>query len=135
MAEFMKTKPIRNPVNTCGEVEKREEEQWLSSMIQATRTLEKRIGRVRMEAMILLLQSGNYAEFASTALEYYDDLYDRHISNEHGSANMREGISSGSVRTAAIRVVNVVETAEKFDAVAVAQQVLTVLEGTKKGKE
>ena len=118
-----------------GEVEKKEEEQWLSSMIQATRTLEKRIGRVRMEAMILLLQSGNYAEFASTALEYYDDLYDRHISNEHGSANMREGMSSGSVRTAAIRVVNVVETAEKFDAVAVAQQVLMVLEGTKRGKE
>jgi len=96
---------------------------WLSDMIDATRTLEKRIGRVRMEAMIALLRDGDYAAFASVALEYYDDLYDRHLANEHGSANMEgEGGRAGTISTV------VVDGMERFDAEAVARQVLVSLE-------
>ena len=68
-----------------------------------TRTLEKGIGSVRKDAMISLLRDGDYAEFASMALEYYDDLYHKHITNEHGSANI---IGNGE-RAATISTVTV----------------------------
>jgi tRNA 2-selenouridine synthase len=97
--------------------------EWRNNMVLATRTLEKRIGRVRMEAMITLIRSGDSAEFASMALEYYDDLYHKHIANEHGSANM----TGNGLRAATIQTVNV--DMELFDAEKVARQVLEVMEG------
>jgi tRNA 2-selenouridine synthase len=97
--------------------------EWLNNMVLATQTLEKRIGRVRMDAMITLLRGGDSAEFASAALEYYDDLYHKHIANEHGSANM----TGNGLRAATIRTVSV--DLERFDAETVAQQVLEVMEG------
>ena len=96
--------------------------EWLSNMIEATRTLEKRIGQARMNVMIAMLRGGRYAEFASAALGYYDDLYEKHIANEHGSANMK---GSGE-RAATISTVTV-DNMERFDAEAVARQVLTTL--------
>ena len=96
--------------------------EWLSNMIKATRKLEKRIGQVRMNKMIDLLRDGCYAEFARAALDYYDDLYDQHIANEHGSANMRgKGERAGGISTVTV------EDMEHFDAEAVARQVLTSL--------
>mmetsp|Transcript_7672 Transcript_7672/g.17375 ORF Transcript_7672/g.17375 Transcript_7672/m.17375 type:complete len:573 (-) Transcript_7672:101-1819(-) len=96
--------------------------EWLCNMIEATRTLEKRIGQVRMNTMINMLRGGHSAEFASAALEYYDDLYDKHIANEHGSANMK----GNGERAATISTVTV-ENMEKFDAEAVSRQVLASL--------
>lgn len=96
--------------------------EWLSNMIEATRKLEKRIGQVRMNKMIDMLRDGCYAEFARAALDYYDDLYDQHIANEHGSANMRgNGERAGGISTVTV------ENMEQFDAEAVARQVLMSL--------
>jgi len=92
--------------------------EWQSNMIQATRTLEKRIGKARMDTMIDLLRDGHAAEFASAALEYYDDLYEKHIKNEHGSANMKgDGERSATISTVTV------DHMEQFDAIAVARQV------------
>jgi tRNA 2-selenouridine synthase len=96
--------------------------EWLCHMIEATRTLEKRIGQVRMNAMIHMLQGGHSAEFASAALEYYDDLYDKHIANEHGSANMK-GTGERAAKISTVTVDNM----KQFDAEAVARQVLASL--------
>jgi len=98
---------------------------WLSNMIEATRTLEKRIGKVKMNSMIAMLQGGCYAEFANAALDYYDGLYDKHIANEHGSANMK----GNGERVASISTVTVANM-ERFDAETVARQVLTTLTQT-----
>jgi len=98
---------------------------WRSSMIEATRTLEKRIGQVKMNSMITMLQDGRYAEFAIAALEYYDGLYAKHIANEHGSANMK----GNGERAASIATVTVANM-ERFDAEIVARQVLTTLTST-----
>jgi tRNA 2-selenouridine synthase len=98
---------------------------WLSSMIEATRTLEKRIGQVKMNSMITMLQDGDYAEFANSALEYYDGLYAKHIANEHGSANM----NGNGERAASIATVTVANM-ERFDAEVVARQVLATLART-----
>jgi hypothetical protein len=68
--------------------------------------------------MIRLLRGGKYAEFASMALEYYDDLYHTHITNAHGSANMR----GNNERAATISTVTV-ENMEQFDAETVARKV------------
>jgi len=109
-----------NITPTDGDVSK-----WLSSMIEATRKLEKRIGQVKMNSMITMLQDGRYAEFAIAALEYYDGLYAKHIANEHGSANMKgEGVRAASIAT--VTVANM----ERFDAEIVARQVLTTLTRT-----
>jgi tRNA 2-selenouridine synthase SelU len=109
-----------------GGIEREEElSEWLNNMVEATQSLEKRIGRVRMEAMITLLRGGDYAEFARMALEYYDDLYHKHITNEHGSANM----TGTGLRAAAIRTVNV--DMEWFDAEKVARQVQEVMKGVR----
>ena len=106
--------------STCSTDEK--VSKWLSDMIEATRTLEKRIGHVKMNSMIAMLQAGRYAEFANAALDYYDDLYDKHIANEHGSANMK----GNGERVASISTVTVANM-ERFDAETVARQVLTTL--------
>jgi len=96
--------------------------EWLCNMIKSTQSLQKRIGQVRMNAMIAMLRGGHYAEFAHAALEYYDDLYDKHISNEHGSANMK----GNGDRAATISTVTI-DNMEHFDAEAVARQVLASL--------
>ena len=103
---------------------------WLSSMIGATRTLEKRIGQVKMNSMITMLQDGDYAEFANAALDYYDGLYAKHIANEHGSANMK----GNGERAASIATVDVANM-ERFDAEAVARQVVTTLKHTQVSRQ
>jgi len=96
--------------------------EWLCNMIKSTQSLEKRIGQVRMNSMINMLRGGHYADFANAALDYYDDLYDKHISNEHGSANMK---GTGD-RAATISTVTV-DNMERFDAEAVARQIMASL--------
>ena len=108
--------------------------EWLIQMIEATRSLEKRIGFVRKNTMINLLRDGDYGEFASLALEYYDDLYHKHITNEHGSANMNKA----GKRAATISTVTV-DNMKHFHAETVARQVLitmqTIINGTNNTRE
>jgi len=101
-----------------GDTDEHDLSQWLCKMVEATRTLEKRIGYVRRDAMIRLLRGGKYAEFASMALEYYDDLYHTHITNAQGSANMK----GDGERAATISTVTV-ENMEQFHAETVAREV------------
>jgi len=93
--------------------------EWFSNMIEAIKSLERRVGQKRMNTMLEMLQNGRSEDFAREALEYYDGLYDKHIANEDGSADMK---GNGS-RAATISTISV-DNMEKFDAVAVAQQVI-----------
>eukprot|EP00941_MAST-03F_sp_MAST-3F-sp1_P000368 g368.t1 len=52
--------------------------QWFENMTNATRSLERRIGRERCEEMICLLKERKFKTFAERALDYYDVLYDKH---------------------------------------------------------
>eukprot|EP00501_MAST-03F_sp_TOSAG23-6_P002132 GSMAST32.ASY1.ANO1.2229.1 assembled CDS len=55
---------------------------WFEKMANATRTLERRLGRERCNEMLELLAGSNFRDFADKALHYYDRLYDKQIFRE-----------------------------------------------------
>ena len=98
-------------------------DRWKARMAEGAKSLEKRIGNERLKSLLEELYSGQYAKFATTALSYYDGLYDKHIKNWNSS-----GSAAGSRATNAVDVV-VDPKATDVDGVVVGKQVLGVLEG------
>jgi tRNA 2-selenouridine synthase len=101
-------------------------EVWKQKMIASTKTLEKKLGKEKVNTLIKDLHQEDYAQFAKTALEYYDKLYDRHIQNSEGSGN------GAGIRGATTLDVIVNEQCDDVDGVEVGRQVLNVLKNYKR---
>ena len=94
---------------------------WQARMEHAVKSLEKRIGKEKCDAMLSLLKDEDYATFANEALQYYDKLYDKHFKNA-------EGTGGGGGERAGISVdVEVPEGDGRLDPVAVGRSLLDAL--------
>jgi energy-coupling factor transporter ATP-binding protein EcfA2 len=96
---------------------------WRRRMADAARSLEKRVGPQRTRRLLECLEGSDFAEFARTALTYYDGLYDKHIRSAEGSGR------GAGVRAAAAVDVRVEEGGADgaLDAGEVARQVLAAV--------
>jgi hypothetical protein len=99
--------------------------EWKERMIQGATSLKKRIGGEKLQRLIEQLHAGQYSEFASTALSYYDGLYDKHIKHWNSS-----GSQSGARAANAIDIF-VDANATDVDGVVVGRQVLEMLESSR----
>lgn len=66
---------------------------WLESMTESLEKLQKRLGGERCNSLVTRLRSGDYTAVAEGLLEYYDDLYDRHLGKKR--------VEKGAIKTIA----------------------------------
>ena len=96
-------------------------EKWVATMRQSVHRLAKRLGKERCEHALELLDKEQFESFAELFLDYYDKLYEKHISvdsnggpcsSRHHSAIIDVSIDGLSQAKAAARVLDAVD---RFD--------------------
>ena len=104
-------------------------EQWKQNMEKGVRSLQKKIGNVKMNLLIQDLYAENYSSFAETALSYYDGLYAKHIKNAEGSGN------GAGTRSSQMIDVIVDEQCVDVNGIVVGQQIIDVIEERSKDEK
>jgi hypothetical protein len=102
---------------------------WLQSMTASVRRLRKRLGDVKVNAIVDHLSAGDYSSVARMLLGYYDALYDTHISTGGGT-----GVGSGARVGCVVDAVQPDDAAE-IDAPGLAREVLARVVGFEQAEQ